>query len=461
MFGKKKEEVTVREYARSDDSVAPIPGNRPVNDWPSMKIDAGRKNDQIPKQEQQVMQPPSFSKPPAPVSGQTAPGNTGGSGDRAKKKQTMKTVGIIMVFTVAVFGYLAYEIMGMRGGGSSEPPKTQEGSVTAQEDIRLMQEKKELAEKLALMTNQRDEALSQIEQRIDEKLRAYEEANAGMAGSELGDKLTIITESQAKLQEQIAAMQKSREEEERKPMEGSAAPTIAYNRLKEIADARKADEKALAEQAAVAPPYDIRAGLQAGSIIPATLRTTMVSSMLLDRFFVVAETTEPYEIMPGYVLPAGVRFLGKPTADMEARRMLVDVNKMQYGSTELDLKGCMLDYRGNPGLVTKYIDPLNQAIFPVLLTSLASATAAAMQDMTTYHNSVTGDSYERPTFNAENAVLQGTSNALSNVSSIMLQAQMRKQPTIIVKAGIPVQIQISEKLVLDSLVDTGIVKPTR
>lgn len=43
MFGKKKEEVTVREYARSDDSVAPIPGNRPVNDWPSMKIDAGRK----------------------------------------------------------------------------------------------------------------------------------------------------------------------------------------------------------------------------------------------------------------------------------------------------------------------------------------------------------------------------------------------------------------------------------
>ena len=159
------------------------------------------------------------------------------------------------------------------------------------------------------MTNQRDEALSQIEQRIDEKLRAYEEANAGMAGSELGDKLTIITESQAKLQEQIAAMQKSREEEEHKPMEGSAAPTIAYNRLKEIADARKADEKALAEQAAVAPPYDIRAGLQAGSIIPATLRTTMVSSMLLDRFFVVAETTEPYEIMPGYVLPAGVRFL--------------------------------------------------------------------------------------------------------------------------------------------------------
>ncbi|MDD3673335.1 MAG: hypothetical protein PHG70_07445, partial [Synergistaceae bacterium] len=63
--------------------------------------------------------------------------------------------------------------------------------------------------------------------------------------------------------------------------------------------------------------------------------------------------------------------------------------------------------------------------------------------------------------NAENAVLQGTSNALGNVSGMILQQQMRKQPTIIVKAGIPVQIQISEKLVLDSLVDTGIVKPTR
>ena len=84
-----------------------------------------------------------------------------------------------------------------------------------------------------------------------------------------------------------------------------------------------------------------------------------------------------------------------------------------------------------------------------------------MQDMTTYHNSVTGDSYERPTFNAENAVLQGTSNALSSVSSLMLQQHMRKQPTIIVKSGIPVQIQISEKLVLDSLIDTGIVRPSR
>lgn len=456
MFGKKNEEATVREYAHSENSVAPTPGNRPVNDWPSMKIETGVKNESMAKKDI-----PQYQKPSAPVSGQTAPGNTGGGGQNIKKKQTIKTVGIILIFTVAVFGYLAYEIMGMKNGGKPEGATTPEGSVTAQEDIKLIQEKKELEEKLALMTNQRDEALSQIEQRIDEKIKAYEEASTGTTSSELNDKLTVITESQTKLQEQLTVLQNAKAEAERKPMEGSAAPTITYNKLKEIADKRSAEEKILTEKAAEIPDFDIRAGLQAGTVIPATLRTTLVSSMLLDRFFVVAETTEPYEIMPGYVLPAGVRFLGKPTADMEARRMLVDVNKLQFGTAEINIKGCMLDYRGNPGLVTKYIDPLNQALFPILLTSLASATAAAMQDMTTYHNTVTGESYERPAFNAGNAVLQGTSNALSSVSSIMLQGQMRKQPTIIVKAGIPVQVQISEKLVLDSLIETGVVKPVR
>lgn len=456
MFGKKKEQenITVREYAPSEGSVAPTPGNRPVNDWPTMKMEMGGS-----QQAQQEKQSPVFRKPSAPVSGQTAPGHSDSASQGIKKKQTMKTVGIILVFTLAVFGYLGYEVMGMRAGKGGSPQGPQ-GSVTAEDDIKAIQEKKALEEKLALMTHQRDEALSQIENRIDERIRAYEETKASGASEEMVEQMRLMAESQAKLQEQIESMQK-KEEDERKPMEGSASPTIAYNRLPQISEKKAEEERLLAEKAAEAPPYDIRAGLQAGSVIPATLRTTMVSSMLLDRFFVVAETTEPYEIMPGYVLPAGVRFLGKPTADMEARRMLVDVNKMQYGSTELDLKGCMLDYRGNPGLVTKYIDPLNQAIFPVLLTSLASATAAAMQDMTTYHNSVTGDSYERPTFNAENAVLQGTSNALGSVSGIMLQQQLRKQPTIIVKSGIPVQVQISEKLVLDSLIDTGIVKPSR
>lgn len=455
MFGKKREQenITVREYAPSEGSVAPTPGNRPVNDWPTMKVDMGGKQ-QVPENKAA----PMFKKPASPVSGQTAPGHSDAAGQGVKRKQTMKTVGIILAFTLAVFGYLGYEVMGMRAKGGT--PQKPQGSVSAEGDIKAIQEKKALEEKLALMTHQRDEALSQIETRIDEKLKAYEEASGGNISAEMAEQLKGVAEGQAKLQEQIAALQ-AKKEDEKKPMEGSSSPTVAFNRLGEIANKQAEEEKALAAKAAELPPYDIRAGLQAGSVIPAVLRTTMVSSMLLDRFFVVAETTEPYEIMPGYILPAGVRFLGKPTADMEARRMLVDVNKMQYGSTELDLKGCMLDYRGNPGLVTKYIDPLNQAMFPVLLTSLASATAAAMQDMTTYHNSVTGDSYERPTFNAENAVLQGTSNALSSVSGIMLQQQLRKQPTIIVKSGIPVQIQISEKLVLDSLIDTGIVRPER
>jgi len=44
---------------------------------------------------------------------------------------------------------------------------------------------------------------------------------------------------------------------------------------------------------------------------------------------------------------------------------------------------------------------------------------------------------------------------------IALAAALLVCYAFIVKSGIPVPIQISEKLVLDRLVDTGIVKPTR
>lgn len=454
MFGKKKEETVIREYAPSEGSVAPTPGNKPVNDWPTMKVDIGA------KQEAEVRKTPAmFQKPAAPVSGQTAPGHINNAAGATKKKQTMKTVGVILLFTLGVFGYLGYEVLGMKSAGKTVVAP-QQGSVTAEGDIKALQEKRALEEKLAVMTHQKDEALSQIEIRMDEKLKAFAEAQAGSSASGMTEQLQLITDGQTKLQEQLTALQKGKEED-RKPLEGSSAPTVTYNRLKEIGDNKAVEEKLLAEKAAVLPDYDIRAGLQVGAIIPAVLKTTVVSSTMLDRYFVTAETAEPYEIMPGYVLPAGVRFLGKPIADMEARRILVDVNKLQYGSTEINIKGCMLDYRGNPGLVTKYIDPMNQIMLPMLITSLASATAAAMQDMTTYKNTVTGDSYERPAFNSSNAVLQGTSTAINSMSQMMMQAQLRKQPIIIVKSGIPIQIQISEKLILDSLIDTGVVRPTR
>lgn len=459
MFNKKKDEVVLREYAPSEGSVAPTPGNKPVDNWPSMKMEVGAKREGGNNINDNKTPPSILNRTAPPVSGQTAPGHIDNTSGTMKRKQTMKTIGLVLIFTIGLFGYIGYEIFKFKSSGNSvaDPEKS---SVTAEGDIKAIQEKKALEEKLALMTQQKDEALSQIEARIDEKLKAFEEVQRASKTAGSTEQMQQLLDSQTKLQEQLAALQKAKEEDI-KPLEGSSVPTVTYNKLKEIEANRVAEEKSLAEKAAVLPDYDIRAGLQTGSIIPAVLKTTIVSSAMLDRYFVTAETTEPYEIMPGYILPVGVKFLGKPTIDLEARRILVDVNKLQYKSTEINIKGCMLDYRGSPGLVTKYIDPMNQIMLPMLITSLASATASAMQEMATVTNKVTGDSYERPAFSAENAVLQGTSNAIGSVSEMMMQAQLRKQPIIIVKSGIPIQVQISEKLVLDTLIATGVIKPVR
>lgn len=137
----------------------------------------------------------------------------------------------------------------------------------------------------------------------------------------------------------------------------------------------------------------------------------------------------------------------------------MDINKVQYGSSELNLKGVLLDGRQSPGLVTKYVDPMNSAIWAALPLSIASATAAALQDTATYYNSNTGQTYESTAWSGKNAVLEGTAEALSNVTEIITEMHRRKKPVIIVRSGIDVNVQISEKLPLDRLIASGIVRP--
>lgn len=461
MFGSKKQNITLRDNAATGDSVAPTPGNKPLDPAAFPNIHAGLFG---PKKD--VQEQPNSALPP--VQGQSAPDakptSFGGGG---KKKQTTKLLILVVCIVVGVFGMLAMEILGNKQQSNDQGNTAQ--TTQAAQEAQALAEKKALEQKLALSESQNNEALSQMDQKIDEHLKKLFENNPNLLGggavsqdnSEIMQQLKTMSENQTKMQDQISKIGAAKAEELRKPKEGSSSPSILVNRMAEVKQTRQTEMAAAASADVSEPPFDLRYGIQSGAMIPAVLDTTIVSSANLDKYFVRATTTSPFEIMPGFVLPAGVKFLGRPTADYDSRRMIVNIEKLQYKNVELKLSGIMLDYRGNPGLVTKYIDPLNQAILPTMLTSFASAAATAAQDMTTSYNANTGEEYDRPTYSLSNAAWQGAAGGLSSLSNNIFNAYMKKKPVIIVKAGIPVYVQMSEKLLMEHLVESGVVQAER
>lgn len=183
----------------------------------------------------------------------------------------------------------------------------------------------------------------------------------------------------------------------------------------------------------------------------------MISSTLLDRFHVVAEMMKEYEFMPGIVLPKGVKFIGKAKADFDARRIIVDINMLQYGTAEIKMQGVMLDGRANPGMVSKYTDPLINGLPLIFLSSLLSSTASAAQDMT---STVTwaGTSYEYTSATTKNILLEGTADTLDNFSNVLTRIYSRQKPVIQVYRNIPVYIQFTEKMPLSTLMGAGVAR---
>ena len=77
--------------------------------------------------------------------------------------------------------------------------------------------------------------------------------------------------------------------------------------------------------------------------------------------------------------------------------------------------------------------------------------------MTEYYDRDYDMERERPEFSTENVALQGVADALRMQSRILLEMQSRKKPVIIVNRNIPVQIQISERIPLEILIESGVV----
>lgn len=442
----KTRKSNVQQYAPTPDEVGPNAFRQGRQDKPFLDMPQ-------PDEEGGGRGPEEF------VAGQDSP--AGQSGRKKPSGLVYKILFGFLFMAALLGGALTLQLM----EPEEAPRRPQE---TARErEIEALRQKEEAEKKLALAENRYNEAISQMDgmiaRRVAEELAKSKPAAQGGAGAdELAKQLKSISDMQEKLGNEVARLAEKKKEEELKPKEGSAAPTISFNMLPQIKKEKaEADAKAAEAAAKAEPAFDVRMGLQAGHLIPAKLDTSIYSSTLLEGYLVSATTTEPFEIEKGYTLPTGVKFLGTATPDMDSRRIIVKIGQLQYGSSVVKVDGMLLDGRGSPGLVTKYVDPLDRALLPIVLTSFASATAEALQDMTGYYNRIDGGYYERPDFDAGNAALQGTADTLETAANLIANSAARKKPVIFVKSGIPVNVQISSKLTMDKLVESGVVKPVK
>ena len=406
-----------------------------------------------------VPQPPVFAE------GQSAPEDEAGFHQKkrtpAQKKNLMFAGGALLVMAIVI-------AINFIGPAILQRSRAVKGYVDTQDQklMAMTEDYKKVKEQLTLQKQQNDEMLNQIPQIVENQLReSLKNINVSNDNEALNNQISEMKAEQEDLKAQIAAakttVQEPVQQEVTPPREASGGASTIFTTLAARKEAKKAEEDAAQKKADdTVAPYDVRAGVPTGIMVPAMLKTMLFSSTKTDKFQAIAETTAPFEFLPGYVLPAGVRFIGKATPDFDSRRMIVDVTKLQYGAAEVNMKGVMTDYRGNPGMVTKYQDPLMQGIPIIAFTSLLSAAASAAQDMTTKTN-YNGDSYETPEFNGKNVALQGASNTMNNVSSILTQHYAQKQPVIQVKNNYKVMIQFSEKLPLETLVEAGVVTMKR
>ena len=377
----------------------------------------------------------------APVSGMTEP-------EVPKKKRNIRTallilgVGVAIVVVALFYGLSSLGILGEKKQQSSEI-QTSEAQLK-----QLLEERRELESRIKTLEEERVSLQANMAEMLSEQVKPLREQVS---------ELVSLKEEIARLQSELEAerqYQKEPEEPEEKPepKEGSSQKTTLFSALDsynaKLAEAAKVDVPE--------PKYTKAKGVQTGQMIKGRLLTTLISSTAIQDFYAVIETTESLSIDGRLSLPAGVRFLGKVVPDYESRRIFVKVEKMQYKDVEMPVSGVVLDERGNPGLVSKYVDPLNQAMWGTLIPNMLAAAADAAQDMVTYYDRDYYEERERPEFSTKNVALQGTADALRVQAQILTEIQTRKKPVIIVNKDIPVLVQVTGRVPLDILLESGV-----
>jgi|LSQX01.3.fsa_nt_gb hypothetical protein len=395
---------------------------------------------------------------------------------RAPRGDLSRTLLIGIPLIVVLFGVLVYfgwDLVSEFTGGGTAIEKTAKNRVgiTDEEYMELLARIRERDEKLQTLERERDQIFVDVERRIQNALKdagvledtkqRLEESTRRLA--EMSDNQALLADSINQLREELS----KRPAEEQKPLypesprQGSSGQSILYNTLAQRNERIATIERELEERAAVPPPFSISRGVHPGTYLKGILNTALISSPALENFKAVVELTEPFEVLPGSFIPKGTLFLGKAKSDLaETRRMYMEITEMRVGNITVPIKGMVLQ-NGNPGMVSKYVDPLNSAAWSMLLPNLLAAAADAAQDMIETKNSITGSTEERPEFSTRNVLLQGAGDSMRLQSQIMYEVQARKKPVIIVRRGIPVEIQITDTIPLEVLLDSGIISSER
>lgn len=377
----------------------------------------------------------------APIEpGMTEPEKPKGGGKNKKVVFLFFGAGAIVILGAILYGAWSFGLIGRK---PAPPPP--EVSTSEAQLKQLLEERRELESRIKTLEEERDSMqnmAAMLSERIEPLQRQIREIES-------------LRNEIARLREEMMYVPTVEEEELEppEPMQGSSSKTALFSSVQEY-------QAKLTEEAKVEipePKFTKAKGVQTGQMIPGKLLTTLISSTVMQDFYAVIETTESYPISVGITLPAGVRFLGKVIPDFESRRIIVRVERMQYKDVEMPVSGIVLDERGNPGLVSKYIDPLNQAVWGSLLPNMLAAAADAAQDMTDYYDDDYDIERERPEFSEKNIALQGAADALRLQAQILTEMQMRKKPVIIVNKDIPVMIQVTDRIPLETLLEAGVV----
>lgn len=377
----------------------------------------------------------------APIEpGMTEPEKPKGGGKNKKVVFLFFGAGAIVILGAILYGAWSFGLIGRK---PAPPPP--EVSTSEAQLKQLLEERRELESRIKTLEEERSSMQNMAEmlsERIEPLQRQIREIES-------------LRNEIARLREEMMYVPTVEEEELEppEPMQGSSSKTALFSSVQEY-------QAKLTEEAKVEipePKFTKAKGVQTGQMIPGKLLTTLISSTVMQDFYAVIETTESYPISVGITLPAGVRFLGKVIPDFESRRIIVRVERMQYKDVEMPVSGIVLDERGNPGLVSKYIDPLNQAMWGSLLPNMLAAAADAAQDMTDYYDDDYDIERERPEFSEKNIALQGAADALRLQAQILTEMQMRKKPVIIVNKDIPVMIQVTDRIPLETLLEAGVV----
>ena len=295
--------------------------------------------------------------------------------------------------------------------------------------------------------------LDQLKQEHIKLKRDYEELNDIIISLE-----DMLKNLQISLPQISRPISDTRQPEPLEPPEPpSTSSTTVFNQVNKYIAERKTDADMLAAEKAKMNEdekylFDTRPGIPMASSISALLITKIVSTQNLENFYVQAKTTEPFEIESGIYLPENTVFYGKAFADHESRRLGVNLEGFRVGHIQISCKGVLLDKRGAPGLVSKYVDPFYWNLWLSLIPYAAAyALADDAQSITVAYE----DGRISTTSSERDGILK---SAASSTSNAIVSHGRNKRPVIIMKENEPVRVQINEKIPLDILLKSGAIQ---